>query len=67
MAQNTDSPLVKRKNTELSPDNAENNNPVGSMSIRVLMNLMSSLMDDKLKNSPTKAVLDDIKVKVKAR
>lgn len=57
----TGTPLAKRKNVELSPNTV---NAVGAMAVTDLMSLMSTLMDEKLKNMPTKQDFDEIKNKV---
>lgn len=59
----TDEPTPKRKLGELSPDVVEEY-PVGKMSVKDLMILMSDLMDKKLLNLPTKQDIEEIKTNV---
>lgn len=61
MAESSQTP--KRSCHELSPDGAANSS-VGKMAIEDLMTQMSSLMDEKLKNIPTKQDVEEIKATV---
>lgn len=68
-------PLAKRKLAETSPDNIEKSNDVenkeegkeevGKMSTNQLLSMISGLLDDKLKNLPTKSDLLEVKDNVK--
>ncbi|KAI8129277.1 hypothetical protein CVS40_1345 [Lucilia cuprina] len=51
----------KRKLNEVSPEKATNKDEVGKMSTGELMDLMTKIFDDKLKNIPTKSDLLDVK------
>ena len=59
-----DTPSAKRKLGNISPNKNDAVISVGTMAVTELMTLMSTLMDDKLKNIPTKQDIDEIKSNV---
>lgn len=59
-----DTPSAKRKLGNMSPNKNDMEISVGTMAVTELMTLMSTLMDDKLKNIPTKQDIDEIKTNV---
>lgn len=64
MDQTPNSQSAKRNREDTSPNSADNGSAVGTLSVKDLMSLMSSLMDEKLTNIPTKKDIEDIKTNV---
>lgn len=64
MDQTPNSQSAKRNREDTSPNSADNGSAVGTLSVKDLMSLMSSLMDEKLINIPTKKDIEDIKTNV---